>query len=63
MPLVTNTTRMDVKTSSWTDFDQRRQETDLAILVSGAVEVYGPHLPLGSDTIVAEAVSKTTSAA
>ncbi len=49
---------MDVKTTAWTDFDRRRQETDLAILVSGAVEVYGPHLPLGSDTIVAEAVAR-----
>jgi creatinine amidohydrolase len=43
---------------SWQAFDAKRKETDLAILPLGAVEVYGPHLPLGSDAIVAERVAR-----
>jgi creatinine amidohydrolase len=43
---------------SWTVFDQRRRETDLVIIPTGAIEVYGPHLPLGTDTIVAEEISR-----
>jgi creatinine amidohydrolase len=47
-----------IKYMSWTEFDRRRKETDLAVIPSGAIEVYGPHLPLGSDIIVAEEVSR-----
>lgn len=36
----------------WVDFDSIRQETDLVIIPTGAVEVYGQHLPAGTDTIV-----------
>ena len=43
---------------SWKAFDAKRQQTDLAIFPLGAVEVYGPHLPLGSDSIVAERVAR-----
>lgn len=42
---------------SWTTFDERRKETNLVIIPLGAIEVYGPHLPLGTDTIVAEEIS------
>lgn len=42
---------------TWLMFDQRRKETDLVILPAGACEVYGPHLPMGSDAIVAEEVA------
>jgi creatinine amidohydrolase len=41
----------------WVDFDARRQSTDLAIIPTGAVEVYGQHLPTGTDTIVATHVA------
>jgi creatinine amidohydrolase len=47
-----------IKHLSWTEFDRRRQETRLALVPSGAIEVYGPHLPLGSDIIVAERVAQ-----
>ena len=47
-----------IKWMSWVEFDKRRKETQLAILPSGAVEVYGPHLPLGSDIIIAEKISQ-----
>lgn len=51
-----------LKEMSWTEFVERKKETNLAILPAGAFEVYGPHLPLGADTIIsveiAERVSK-----
>ena len=47
-----------IKYMSWTEFDKRRKETKTVIIPSGAIEVYGPHLPLGSDIIVAEKVAQ-----
>lgn len=47
-----------IKEMSWREFDRRRKETDMVIIPTGAIEVYGPHLPLGSDTIVAQEVAK-----
>ncbi|MBW1995793.1 MAG: creatininase family protein [Deltaproteobacteria bacterium] len=38
---------------SWYEVKQVLEVTDLAIVPLGANEVYGKHLPLGSDTIVA----------
>lgn len=43
----------------WVDFDALRRETDLAIVPTGAVEVYGPHLPTGTDTIVVTYVARS----
>lgn len=43
---------------SWQDIDTLRQETDLAIIPLGAVEVYGLHLPNGADGIVAQALAR-----
>jgi creatinine amidohydrolase len=42
----------------WLDFDQIRRTTDLVIIPTGAVEVYGEHLPAGSDTIVITHVAR-----
>lgn len=42
---------------TWLQFDKRRKETDLVILPTGACEVYGPHLPMGSDILVAQEVA------
>ena len=42
---------------SWTEFDNRRKETRTVIVPTGAVEIYGPHLPMGSDSIVAMEIS------
>jgi creatinine amidohydrolase len=42
----------------WVDFDALRQRTDLVIIPSGAVEVYGQHLPTGTDTIVVTHVAR-----
>ena len=43
---------MYVMNHPWVDFDEIRGKTDLVIIPTGAVEVYGQHLPTGSDTIV-----------
>ena len=42
---------------SWIEFDERRKETQTVIIPVGSTEVYGPHLPLGTDTIVSEMLS------
>jgi creatinine amidohydrolase len=42
---------------SWVEFDSRRKDTDTVIIPTGAVEIYGPHLPMGTDSIVAEALA------
>lgn len=47
-----------IKYMTWLEFDKRRKETKTVIIPSGAVEVYGPHLPLGSDLIVAEKIAQ-----
>ena len=41
-----------LKEMSWKAFVERKKSTDLVIIPTGAFEVYGPHLPLGSDTLV-----------
>lgn len=43
---------------SWIEFKERITNTKLAIIPTGAFEVYGPHLPLGSDTLVATKISE-----
>lgn len=45
-----------LKEMSWTEFDERRKACDTVIIPGGAIEVYGPHMPLGSDSIVSTAV-------
>jgi creatinine amidohydrolase len=42
---------------NWVDFDALRKETDLVLIPFGAVEVYGPHLPMGADGISTTALS------
>ncbi len=42
----------------WPAFDEIREKTDLIIVPSGAVEVYGTHLPVGTDTIVATHIAR-----
>lgn len=45
-----------LKEMSWTEFDEIRKSCNTVIIPGGAVEVYGPHMPLGSDIIVSEAI-------
>ncbi|MCI9568784.1 MAG: creatininase family protein [Lachnospiraceae bacterium] len=47
-----------IREMSWVEFDKRRKETKTVIIPSGACEIYGPHLPMGSDSFAAEAVAE-----
>ena len=47
-----------LKELSWTEFEERSKTTDFMIIPTGAFEVYGEHLPLGTDTIVAEKIAE-----
>ena len=38
-----------MKEMSWTEFAERKLSCDTVIIPGGAIEVYGPQLPLGSD--------------
>ncbi|MBS7526330.1 creatininase family protein [Fusibacter paucivorans] len=52
-----------IRDMSWTEFDEYVKSSPLVIIPTGAVEVYGPHMPLGSDIIVVEEVAKRLSEA
>ncbi|HKV70817.1 MAG TPA: creatininase family protein [Gemmatimonadales bacterium] len=43
---------------SWTDIQALDRARVVAILPLGAVEAHGPHLPLGTDIIIAEAMAR-----
>ena len=46
---------MNLSESTWTDADAA--DADLALLPVGSTEQHGPHAPLGTDTLSAEAVA------
>jgi creatinine amidohydrolase len=48
----------EISAISWTEFDRLRASKPLVVIPTGAVEVYGPHLPLASDSIVAQGVAR-----
>jgi creatinine amidohydrolase len=52
---------MHLSESTWTDADS--VETDLALLPVGSTEQHGPHAPLGTDALTAEAVAEAGAAA
>ena len=41
----------------WPEFERLRSERLTAILPLGAIEAHGPHLPLGTDIVIAEAMA------
>ncbi|MBF4695037.1 creatininase family protein [Fusibacter ferrireducens] len=43
---------------SLVEFKRCTETTDMVIIPTGAIEGYGPHMPLGTDIIVAEAIAK-----
>ena len=47
---------MQLSDSTWTDADAAA--TDLAVLPVGSTEQHGPHAPLGTDAVTAEAVAE-----
>jgi creatinine amidohydrolase len=43
---------------NWVDYDELQRQTDLVLIPLGAVEVYGPHLPMGADGIATTALAQ-----
>ena len=43
---------------TWEEVRDARTEHSVAILPVGAVEAHGPHLPLGTDVVIAEAMAR-----
>jgi creatinine amidohydrolase len=54
--------RQVIEEMSWTEFDELRMDVDTVLFPMGSVEVEGPHLPLGVDSIVALEVAKKVAA-
>jgi creatinine amidohydrolase len=48
---------MNLSAATWTDV--AAVETDLAVLPVGSTEQHGPHAPLGTDALTAQAVAET----
>lgn len=50
--------KLIIEEMTWVDFQSCIENTKLVILPVGAIEAYGAHLPLGSDSIVSYSVAK-----
>ena len=50
-----------IKLMSSSEFAERVKTCNTVIVPTGATEVYGPHLPLGTDTLVAAKISELVS--
>jgi creatinine amidohydrolase len=46
-------------TLSWTQFERLKSDRLVAVLPLGALEAHGPHLPLGTDIVIAEAMARS----
>ena len=47
---------------SWVDYERRVREGAVVFLPCGATEQHGPHLPLGTDALLASAISADVAA-
>lgn len=47
-----------IREMSWTELRKRKESTDTVIIPTGSVEVYGPHMPMGTDGIVASEIAE-----
>lgn len=47
-----------IREMSWKEMRKRKEETDTVIIPTGSVEVYGPHMPMGTDGIVAGEIAE-----
>src|SRR5262245_29991273 len=48
----------DLGSMTWPAFDALDKQNVVAVLPLGAVEAHGPHLPLGTDILIAEAMAR-----
>jgi creatinine amidohydrolase len=51
-------TGVDIAEMSWSEFAERAPNAPAGLLPVGSVEAYGPHLPLGTDGLVAQALAR-----
>lgn len=49
---------LDAATATWMEVQQRLQRPTLAMIGVGALEQHGPHLPLATDTIMADGLAR-----
>lgn len=47
-----------IREISWKELRRRKEHTDTVIIPTGSVEVYGPHMPMGTDGIVAGKIAE-----
>ncbi len=47
---------------SWVDYERRVRDGAVVFLPCGATEQHGPHLPLGTDALLASAISADVAA-
>lgn len=47
-----------IREMSWKELRKRKETTDTVIIPTGSVEVYGPHMPMGTDGIVASEIAE-----
>ena len=50
--------KMLLEEMSWTEFERKKKKTDTVLIPMGSVEMEGPHLPMGVDSIAALEVAK-----
>ena len=50
--------KINLRDMTWVEFSEYSKTAKTVIIPAGACEVYGPHLPLGSDILVAKRVSE-----
>lgn len=60
-PPANGSSKMHLSEATWMDADS--VDTDLAILPVGSTEQHGPHAPLGTDALTADAVAKAGASA
>lgn len=48
---------LKIQEMTWREFDEKRRDALFVVIPTGAIEVYGPGLPLGTDTIIAEEIA------
>jgi creatinine amidohydrolase len=52
----------ELKALVWPDVEALPRDRTVAILPTGAIEAHGPHLPLGTDMVIAEAMARAGAA-
>jgi creatinine amidohydrolase len=48
----------ELRALAWPDVEALPRDRTVAILPAGAIEAHGPHLPLGTDIVIAEAMAR-----